>query len=209
MHVDQSGLIVQADLDGGDTAQRMGMWNYLQGFRTRLGMAPMEVDHAPCGAHQAWGLLKSSDEPLKFQRYPGSIATHGFWCDPAEFSRDQERPNMICMGGENAQDLLKAVFKSHLGRFGRYQNADWPNPSNIGEYVRARKLVLFYPLLFLCDLFLVLGSLIAVGWIPQIDPSNGWFVFPRINDVDDNNFFVTLCQAYESLQDGSTQNAGR
>ncbi len=169
VHTDDLGLIVQSDGDGGDTAQRTGMYYYLN--------------------NDAEGFQKALDH---LEIHPGIYVRHpsqdGFRSDPRRFSRDQQRPLIIAMGKYGMQARLWRMTLGHIARLGKYQNLDFISPVGVGEYVRALDLKILYPLLLVTDACLVLSSLHLVS-VASIDP----------NDVDDNNHAMTLLQAQEAM----------
>jgi hypothetical protein len=169
VHTDELGLIVQSDGDGGDTAQRTGMFYYLHNDAK--------------GFQKALDLLEIS--PGIFVRHP---TQGGFRSDPRRFSLDQQRPLIIAMGKYGMKPRLWRMLLGQMTRLGKYQNLDFISPVGIGEYIRALDLKALYPLLLVTDASLVLSSLHLVS-IASLDP----------NEVDDNNHAMTLLQAQENM----------
>lgn len=169
VYMDEHGLIVQADGDGGDTAQRTGMFYY--------------VYHDPDGFARALDLLEV---------YPGIYVRHpfqdGFISDPRRFSRDQQRPLIITMGKYGMKDRLWRMAKGQILRLGKYQNLDYISPIGVGEYIRAFEAKPLYPILFVTDTFLFFGSL-ALVIEASFNP----------DEVDDNNHVMTLLQARDVM----------
>lgn len=169
LHLDENGLIVQADGDGGDTAQRTGMFYYLyndrEGFTRALDQ--LEVDSGIYVRH-----------PIQ----------EGFRSDPRRFSRDQQRPLTIALGKYGMTDRLWRMFSGQMLRMGKYQNLDVIGPIGIGEYIRAFNAKFFYPVLLLTDINLFLSSFYLVIEA-SFDP----------NSVDDNNHVMTLLQARDVM----------
>jgi len=169
LHFDAHDLIVQADGDGGDTAQRTGMFYYLS--------------HDPERFAQALDLLEV---------YPGIYVRHpaqeGFRSDPGRFSRDQQRPLIIALGKYGMTNRLWRMFSGHVLRMGKYQNMDVIGPIGIGEYIRAFDAKILYPLLLATDINLFLSSFYLVIEA-SFDPDN----------VDDNNHVMTLLQARDVM----------
>jgi hypothetical protein len=169
LRVDAHGLIVQANGDGGDTAQRTGMFYF--------------VHRDPKAFSRALDLLEI--EAGVFVRHPYQ---DGFRSNPSRFSRDQQRPLVIALGAYGMHDRLWRLFEAHLRRLGKYQNRDYIGPVNVGEYIRAFKSKPLYPLLFVTDVGLIYSSLdIAVR--SRFDP----------DDVDDNNHLMSLIQSQEVM----------
>jgi len=201
LNVDVRGLIVQGASatsqagDGGDTAQREGMYAFGQWCRIAMGHWELPMMHpAKCPFSVAIRILETA--PGIFVRHPDQL---GFRSDPAHFSRDQQRPLVIACGAWNERVILWKMALRQIGRLGRYQNGDWPIPYNLGEYIRAFKMsapvafwplywVMWWPVLWFTDLFLI-GNAIAI----MIS------TYKKPDDVDDNNFILTLTQAYFSL----------
>ncbi len=169
IHFDRYGLIVQADGDGGDTAQRTGMFYF--------------VHRDPEAFRKA--LDKLEVQPGVYVRHPFQ---EGFRSEPREFSRDQQRALVIALGKYNFQGHLWRLIRSHTFRLGKYQNSDVIGPSHIGEYIRAMRSRTLYPLLWITDVGLLVSS-IKTATIKGVD----------FNDVDDNNHIMSLAQARETL----------
>jgi len=169
LYLDEFGLIVQEDGDGGDTAQRTGMFYY--------------VYHDPEGFARALDQLEIS--PGIYVRHPYQ---EGFISDPRRFSRDQQRPLIITMGKYGMKDRLWRMLKGHLVRLGKYQNLDFISPIGIGEYIRAFEAKALYPLLYVMDTFLFIGSL-TLALEASLNP----------DEVDDNNHVMTLLQARDVM----------
>ncbi|MES2963164.1 MAG: hypothetical protein V4760_04680 [Bdellovibrionota bacterium] len=169
VHTDKRGLIVQADGDGGDTAQRTGMYYY--------------VHHDPKKFAEALDRLEVA--PGIYVRHPDQ---DGFRSDPRRFSRDQQRPLVIALGRYGMHDRLTRMANEHALRLGKYQNLDFISPVGVGEYIRAFDSKLGYPILLVSDIFLFLGSVQLVV-TASFNP----------DDVDDNNHVMTLMQARDVM----------
>jgi hypothetical protein len=169
LHFDQYGLIVQSDGDGGDTAQRTGMFYYLHddrdGFTRSLQQLEVRAGIYVRHPHQA-----------------------GFRSDPRRFSRDQHRPLLIALGKYKMQDRLREMAKQHALRLGKYQNHDFIGPVGIGEYIRAFECRTCYPILLVTDAFLAWGS---IGLITHASLNP--------DEADDNNHIMSLLQARETM----------
>lgn len=169
VHIDRHGLIVQADGDGGDTAQRTGMYYYVHDDAENFALALDQLEVAP-------GI---------YVRHPYQ---DDFRSDPRRFSRDQQRPLVIALGRYGMHDRLWRMTKQHALRLGKYQNLDFISPVGFGEYVRAFDAKPFYPLLVVSDFFLFLGSVQLVV-TASFNP----------DEVDDNNHVMTLMQARDVM----------
>jgi hypothetical protein len=166
---DSMHLIVQADGDGGDTAQRTGMFYYIHYDEAAFTHALDQLEIKP-------GI---------YIRHPDQS---DFRSDPSRFSRDQQRPLVIAMGKYGMNDRLWRLTKAHLMRLGKYQNADFSGPSHIGEYIRAFRARVLYPVLFVTDFALVFDS-IDLAITSQFNPDS----------TDDNNHILSLLQAQDIM----------
>lgn len=124
MYLDQHGLIVQQNMDGGDSAQRMGFFYATMQFRALLGCGPWVI---PEGMASFPDACKTLSTPKGFIRNPVQ------WNDPKDFSRDQARPMMIAAGTFGMKDVIEALKP----KWGFYQNYDIASPENWNEYNRA------------------------------------------------------------------------
>lgn len=174
MYRDKYGLIVQANGDGGDTAQRMGM----------VGFVPESTTIAQQVLHMqaTWQLQVA---PGIFVRHPFQP---GFCSDPTQYSRDQQDSVVLYLGHAGVNNLVLNIFKAQLKRFGRYQNADIPNLTTVGVYARALKASWMYPILWLTDITYLFSPIFQ--WVSaRNNPA----------DVDDNNAIMRLLQATYSM----------
>lgn len=133
MNTDKFGLIVQADGDGGDCAQREGMWFFVK---------PSSLE------------LNLNNATIYLQPFSGVWIRHPKYPDTKDCSRDQLDPIIMALG-KNAQNMpisLKDTFKAHIGRFFFYQNGDWPMLTTPGLYIRAFKAWYLYPILLALDI---------------------------------------------------------
>lgn len=169
VHTDQYGFVVQADGDGGDTAQRTGMFYYVHRDVEGFSRALDQLEVAP-------GI---------YVRHPYQ---GDFRSDPRRFSRDQQRPLVIALGRYGMKDRLLRMAKQHALRLGKYQNLDFISPVGFGEYVRAFDTKALYPTLLVSDFFLFIGSIHLVV-TANFDP----------DEVDDNNHVMTLMQAQDVM----------
>lgn len=150
-HFDNLGLLVQKDGDGGDTAQRTGMY-YLGRFLTTQG-------------GERFLLYPEFDEKLSYLEYgeSGNFRRHPQqWNALDDFSRDQQTPLVIAMGIFGFTKRLGRMFWNHVKRFGKYQNKDFASPEHWGYYVRAFKSRWLYPYLLLSDIWMLGGTLVRL-----------------------------------------------
>ena len=170
--VDEFGLIVQGDGDGGDTAQRTGFYYFARSFREdyREIIDYLELRQAIC-------LLEVR---------PGIWKRHfNQWTDEDDFSRDQQMPLIIAMGAWGITGPIVDTLWIHLARLGKYQNNDYASPEHWGMYVRALRWKPGYPIVVLGDLFMLLNSIILI--VKSRDPDNVG---------DDLNHCMSLVQSY-------------
>jgi len=131
MHTDEYGLIVQKDLDGGDTAQREGfVWTGLW-FREHILKDPWP-DKLPISFEEAIDLLEINKSGL-FRRHPNPTK---WWSDPAEFSRDQQTPIVAAMGLWGLQAPLDRLWEKTIERGNKCQNADVVGPEQKNLFLR-------------------------------------------------------------------------
>jgi hypothetical protein len=132
--LDSNGLIVQASGDGGDTAQRMGMWWAGYKIRHLLELDGYVPIPRPCGLDEAVKLLVT---PKGLIRNPSPGTSAPFWNDPTYTSRDQTNPmimacglwrgNLIGMG-----DTVKAIRPGFT-----YLNGDPAGPEDWNLFYRS------------------------------------------------------------------------
>lgn len=153
MYLDQNGLIVQKDGDGGDTLQRIGFWfeglkfNPDEDMRKIIGYRP----------DQYVGLLQfCKNDKNQYFRNPKD------WDDPKDCSRDQLVPNIRAMGyydmGSFAKEILVAVLKN----FSRFPNGDVAFIQDYARFARTLRLWWLYPLILFGDLFMLISSFIRI-----------------------------------------------
>lgn len=178
---DKHGFPVQKDGDGGDTAQRVGMWY----FGLWLG-----------GMGQCNGLLNlavqmdiSKNDTPQWVRHPYQgddfRPPETFRRDPKSFTRDQQDVLMIALGACDHRHLVWKTFKAHAKRFGKYQNKDMANPQTLSVYIRAMKWSWLKWLLYITDLGLVFSSWNRRKWNPD--------------HTDDLNHICRMLQAVEIM----------
>lgn len=157
MHVDKYGFIVQADGDGGDTAQRHGF------YWLAVKLTGQQVLSNP----PILGPLDTLDLLSNFRRRgfvrhpfqgPDFRPPETFRDDPNHFSRDQQDVLVCMMSVHTMGPYLRWTAWNHVKRLGRYQNKDWANLSTIGIYIRAFRAWYLWPLLCLLDLQLLFNA---------------------------------------------------
>lgn len=204
MYYDENGLIVQKDMDGGDTAGREGdYW-----FQAGLLMGPNAYNDE---FDRVLKLLQVS--PGVFIRNPRQnpvTPPDKSWNDPTDFSRDQSVPIILALGEMKRYSVLKSMLWEQIKRGTLYQNKDIALPQDWGYYIRALNAWYLYPVLFVGDVFLLINSVIRC--IMGTDD----------NTSDDVNHTMVLLQAqyrlptpiswfarkfYKFLRRGGIQNA--
>jgi hypothetical protein len=157
MYLDSKGLIVQSSGDGGDTLQREGFWyegTFLNpAYQNPLGLIPY-----------IWA-LSALITPKGFVRNWQSP-----YNDPADTSRDQLVSNIRAMGYNRYIGDLHFILTGILKNWSRFPNGDIAFINDYGRFIRAFKAWYLYPLLFLCDIPIVVNSIIRC--IAGCDPNN-------------------------------------
>ena len=103
IYFDDSGLIVQRDGDGGDTAQREG-WVWFGTWLRTVEMKMASPVVLPITFASTMDLLEHPTRRGEFRRHP---TQPGFRSDPDAFSRDQITPLVAAMGVWGDQPRLK------------------------------------------------------------------------------------------------------
>ena len=189
MYFDDNELIVQKDGDGGDTAQRMGLYHSFLQMRAMLGISNETLPFS--------SRFDYLDAIIKLQQSPGIWRRHpDQWNDPSDFSRDQMVPNVVAMGFCEATQALKATSLAFLKRgFLFCQNKDIVSPQLLASFIRAwfwslsSFLVILWPLLVVLDVFLLFDVILRI--IVKFFDSN--------NVGDDLNTTLLVLQAEHSL----------
>lgn len=167
-YMDDYGLMVQRDKDGGDSA-------YMTALTSGLLLIKEDVDGADvlyrnltsqCVVQE--GIWRRHPDPLKW------------YANPNNFSRDQAETVLWCLavwsiisGSRAAQQLMKDFFKQKISRSGFHQNVhigtdvpegsdglkvpDITGPEEITHYIRANNKWYLWPLLCLLDLSLLIN----------------------------------------------------
>jgi hypothetical protein len=194
-YLDKYDLIVQKDGDGGDSAQRIGMW----AFGSLFNSQPDEVEFY----RQLKAITIGAGE---FVRNPDPTK---WYSNPLNFSRDQTRALVMAMGVYGFDLALFRNLKNLILNFFRYPNIypnftkpgdpsyikkvpDIASPEDLGEYIRAfysagfKSMLLLYPLVLLGDLFKLLGTLISVFYVDR-----------DLTQYDDLNSIMSFLQAFK------------
>jgi hypothetical protein len=167
MYLDSKGLIVQQNGDGGDTLQREGFW-----FE---GAFLNPAYQNPPGLTQYRIALIDLDTPEGFVR-----SWEIPYNDPSDTSRDQLVSNIRCMGYYECRNDLNYILSNVLKNWSRFPNGDIAFINDYGRFIRAFRTWYLYPLLFLCDIPIVVNSIIRC--IAGRDPNN---VGDDVNHIGD------------------------
>ena len=134
-YLDEFGCFVQADGDGGDSAQRFGMYCAGIKFRELLGLDTISMPK-----------LTFESLALKYYDPDGLLIRHPTqWNDPGDFSRDQEVPFTIALGLWASNRHLINLRKQHdLRILNKYQNSDIPSPHHMAVLDRAQGVDRYY-----------------------------------------------------------------
>lgn len=182
MYRDEYGLIVQANGDGGDTAQRTGFYWLLVELNNPHSLMTLIDFRSEVGQLEvAPGILVRHPYQKEVLNDSGEVET--FRADPNHFSRDQQDVCVMACGFLH-RALLKRIFKEQLKRYGRYQNKDVPQLQTPGIFIRAFNAWYLYPLLLVTDFGLLFSSISTVV-----------STMGKPEDVDDLNHIARLLQA--------------
>lgn len=201
MYIDSYAVIVQKDMDGGDTLHREGMY----AFGKKISYSQLENK-----VFIESSLLRrpaSSEIIDKFEVSPGIYVRHPdpnkWYSNPDTTSRDQLIPVIAyCAAYEDYPRLWRlfkataqrGLFAQNLIRIGEGETEKKiPDPMhlNLAQFIRAGGwwTAPLYPLLFIFDTIELAGTLLSA--LPLHFKDDHWV--PRWrneNDVDDNNVVV-------------------
>jgi hypothetical protein len=213
MYIDAYAVIVQKDMDGGDTLHREAMYAF--GQKLIYNMAKNEIYLSNPDAHPNRGLAEIAKiqrpppaEILnRFEVEPGIYIRHPdpekWYSNPDATSRDQVFPVIAyCAAYEDYQRLWRlfkatvkrGMFAQNLLRIGD-QEKDPKLPDsmhlNMAQFIRAGGYwtAFLYPLLLVYDSIELVGTVITA--LPLHLKDDHWI--PRtkqLDDVDDNNIVI-------------------
>lgn len=176
MNYDIYGLIVQKDMDGGDTAGRESDFWYAYALS----------DPYPAQDSEEFVRVINQLEvaPGLFVRHPRPP-----YNDPNDFSRDQSVPLILALSEMGERGTLKHMLVRQLKNLFRYQNGDIGLFQDAGYYIRGFKCLPMYPLLLLGDTQLLINSVlrVVISWVT------------RDNTSDDINHTLALLQAQRRM----------
>lgn len=182
MYYDDYGLIVQKDMDGGDTAGREGDFWFHKGLSGSIDQGARDE------FKRVLNLLQYA--PGVFVRHPKHnpvTPPDKSWNDPTDFSRDQSTSMILAMGEMGERSVLRSMLWQQIKRFTLFQNHDIATPQDWGHYIRALNIWPLYPILLVGDLFLLTNSVIRC------------IVGNDENTSDDINHTLSLLQAQHHL----------
>lgn len=128
IYFDSSGLLVQRDCDGGDTAQREG-WMWL-GIWLRERLRDPWTITPPLPFKKALQLLEPQGDG-DFIRHPVK------WNDPKDFSRDQSIPIIAATGIWGEMQPLSRMWSNVKKRVYKFQNDDLCAPEHVNLFRRS------------------------------------------------------------------------
>jgi len=152
-YYDSSGLIVQENNDGGDTAGREGDYWFYQGLVGSPTPATAAVNKQEFS--RVLNLLQQS--PGVFVRNPNQPSYN----IPSDFSRDQATPLMLAMGIYEIYSPYKLMMLNVLKNWCRFPNGDLVSPEDLSIVIRSFNSWYLYPILLVGDLFTLGESIIT------------------------------------------------
>jgi len=206
MYIDAYALIVQADLDGGDTLQREGMYAFGKWLRYNKNQNVLIVDELPERRDPSKIMDKLEVQPGVFIRHPDPWK---WYSDPAATSRDQLVPVIAYCGAYEDYPRLWRLFKATLKRglfaqntrrAGDHHPPHWKVPdtmiAHMDLFIRAGGYwtAPLYPVLLVLDTIDLIGTIlqqIPIHWVQAA----GQLRFKEPRDVDDNNVIISHLMA--------------
>jgi len=202
MYIDAYAVIVQKDMDGGDTLHREGMYAFGKKLRYSQLENKVYLEVSPVRRPASAGEIMD-----KFEVAPGIYVRHPdpnkWYSNPETTSRDQLIPVIAyCAAYEDYPRLwrlfkavaLRGMFAQNLIRIGEGEtDKKIPDPMhlNLAQFIRAGGwwTAPFYPLLFVFDSIELVGTLLSA--LPLHFKDDHWIPRWRTpSDVDDNNIVV-------------------
>lgn len=148
MNYDSSGLIVQLNGDGGDTAGRKGDYWFYQG-----------ITQGPDTTGEFNRVLNSLQvNSGVFVRNPNQSQYN----IPSDFSGDQSKAMIMAMGINNQGGTIRLFLLKQLLKFTFYPNWDPTGPADVSIYIRALNAWYLYPILLATNLGMVVESFIRI-----------------------------------------------
>lgn len=218
MYIDAYAVIVQKNMDGGDTLHREGMYAFANKLIYNAAKNEVYVTNQPpqtlvrSPASKPWGRTKIIRPPPqeiinRFEVQPGVYIRHPdpkkWYSNPEATSRDQLLPVIAYCAAYEDYPRLWRLFKATVkrGMFAQnfYRIGDGetekkiPDPMhlNMAQFIRAGGwwTAPLYPLLFVYDSIELFGTLITA--LPLHLKDDAIIPIPKqMDDVDDNNIVV-------------------
>jgi len=201
MYIDSYAVIVQKDMDGGDTLHREGMYAFGKRLRLDLNLNQVYVETVPKRRPA------SEDIISRFEVSPGIYIRHPdpnkWYSNPETTSRDQVLPVIAyCAVAEDYPRLWRlfkatasrGMFAQNILRLGDGENEKKiPDPMhlNTAQFIRAGGwwTAALYPALFFYDAIEIVGTLLTA--LPLHFKDDHWIPRGKMqDDVDDNNIVV-------------------
>lgn len=161
-NTDHHGLIIQSNGDRGDSCSRTNIFYYLRSLNEGENPQRDDTYSSLVGKYEI-STNTYVRHPDGTTPYPDGTMPQDYVAAPDRFSRDQQTPLVIALGQHKKEhNRLIRLFKTHLFRFGKYQNKDWLAPQHLGYYIRALNIKWLYSVMPILDLGLVVDSYINV-----------------------------------------------
>jgi hypothetical protein len=201
MIIDAYAIIVQADMDGGDSLQREAMYAFGQKLVYNTNIQTIKFDGKIIRRPSSEFILNKLEvQPGIYIRHPDSSK---WYSNPETTSRDQVLPVIAYCAAYEDYDRLWRLFKStvkrgmfaqNFVRIGEGETAKKiPDPMhlNLAQFIRAGGwwTAVFYPFLWIFDLVELFGTLISILPFEFKDD----YLYPTLkdgDDVDDNNKII-------------------
>jgi len=150
--IDQYGLYVEENGDGGDCPHRTGLVLAYAGFAS--GVALLSAQKAVAAVQTVLQVA-----PNVYERYPV------VYNQPSDFSRDQASRLMLGLGVSGHKEMTSAYYKQVFKNGLKHPNGDYIGTGEPGNIIRILNMWYLYPLLILLDIKF-LGDLIARKYNP-------------------------------------------
>lgn len=207
MYIDSYAIIVQKDMDGGDSLQREGMYAFGKWLRKKDDYTFI-IEEIPEREDPKKIIEKFEVEPGIYIRHPDKAK---WYSNPWTTSRDQIIPVLAYCAAYEDYDRLWRLSKASMKRFffaqNFYENGDnkvakgqkVPDTylAHLNLFIRAGGYYTapLYPLLFFFDALDTIG--IIIGDFPILwSESKKRFRAKSLDDVDDNNQIIALLMSY-------------
>lgn len=156
MYLDEKGLIVQENGDGGDTLQRTGFWweGISLSHQSFFNYNPIPKMANPVPACE---ILSKSFIPKSWVRYWKEP-----YNDPKDTSRDQLVSIIRMAGYRDYRTILQCLIDGVILNWSRYPNGDIAFLQDYGRFIRSFKAWWLWPFLWISDIFILINSFIRI-----------------------------------------------